>query len=121
MLESEVAGESGRRILISFIMDTQTKRRKSQEDSSCNITFDGSFPRFLIIESNGSKSLTELSPFIKEKQLSALIGTPTSVKKLRNGGLLIEVERKQQSDIILKCSSFFNIGHNCHTTSVSKL
>jgi hypothetical protein len=99
-------------------MNTQTKKRKAQEDSSCNNSIDGSFPRFLIIKSNSSKSLTELSPFIIEKQLLALIGTPKSVKKLLNGGLLIEIERKQQVDPILKCTIFLELMQLPHHTSL---
>ena len=54
----------------------QNKKRKSQEDSDINTaTSDGTFPRFLVLKSLGI-----------EKQLSALIGMPKSVKSLGPAG-----------------------------------
>ena len=44
-----------------------------------------------------------------EKQIESLIGTPKSVKKLKNKTLLVETSRKSQSDNLLKISSFFGI------------
>ena len=92
----------------------QPKKRKSTTDTSTTTpTSDSSFPRFIVIESKESKQLTTLSPFIVEKQLNGLIGTPKSVKKLGSGGLLIEVSRGQQAVSLLRCNSFFNIKVTC--------
>ena len=38
-----------------------------------------------------------------------MIGTPKSVKKLKNGTLLVETTRKMQTDIPLKSKKFFNL------------
>ena len=80
-----------------------------------NVVFSGNntFPRFLVIQSqNGSKSVTSLSPFVIEKQIESLIGTPKSVKKLKNKTLLVETfgskvtNRKfSQSNVILQYES----------------
>ena len=53
--------------------------------------------------------MTSLSPFVIEKQIKALIGTPKSVKKLKNKTLLVETNRKAQTDNLLKITSFFNL------------
>ena len=44
-----------------------------------------------------------------EKQIESLIGTPKSVKKLKNKTLLVETNRKSQSDILLKTKIFFGL------------
>ena len=52
-----------------------------------NFVFNGNdiFLRFLVIQSqDGSNPVTSLSPFVIEKQIESLIGTPKSVKKLKN-------------------------------------
>ena len=77
-----------------------------------NFVFSGNetFPRFLVIQSqDGSNPVTSLSPFIIEKQIESLIGTPKSVKKLKNKTLLVETNRKSQTDNLLKITSFFNL------------
>ena len=52
-----------------------------------NFVFSGNdtFPKFPVIQSqDGSNPVTSLSPVIIEKQIESLIGTPKSVKKLKN-------------------------------------
>ena len=44
-----------------------------------------------------------------EKQIESVIGTPKSVKKLKNRTLLLETSRKSQTDSLLKMSTFFGI------------
>ena len=58
---------------------------------------------------NNEKPITSLSPFVIEKQIEALIGTPNSVKKMRNQTLLVETTRKIQTEQLLKCKTFFNL------------
>ena len=99
-----------------LIMDpsNQPKKRKSTTDSSADSPVtDSSLPRFIVIESVESNKLSTLSPFIVEKQLNALIGTPKSVKKLSSGSLLVEINRKQQAENLLRCKTFFNIKVLC--------
>ena len=79
---------------------------------SPNFVFSGNntFARFLVIQSqDGSNPVTSLSPFIIEKQIESLIGTPKSVKKLKNKTLLVETNRKTQTENLFKITSFFNI------------
>ena len=50
--------------------------------ATSNFVFSGNdtFPRFLVIQSqDGSNPVTSLSPFVIEKQIESLIGTPKSV------------------------------------------
>ena len=52
------------------------------------------FSPFLIIKSNDeNQSICKLSPFVIEKQIQSILGTPKSVKKLRNETLLVDVHR----------------------------
>ena len=68
-------------------------------DASTIFTTQENFARYLIIEStNNETPITSLSPFVIEKQIEALIGTPKSVKKLKNQTLLVETTRKQQTE-----------------------
>ena len=80
--------------------------------ATSNFVFSGNdtFPRFLVIQSqDGSNPVTSLSPFVIEKQIESLIGTPKSVKKLKNKTLLVETNRKSQTENLLKITSFFNL------------
>lgn len=58
------------------------------------------FPKFLIVQSD-DQSLEKMSPFIIAKDLEKLVGKSYSAKKLRTGGIQVEVESKQQSDALL--------------------
>ena len=80
--------------------------------ATSNFVFSGNdtFPRFLVIQSqDGSNPVTSLSPFVIEKQIESLIGTPKSVKKLKNKTLLVETNRKSQTENLLKVTTFFNL------------
>ena len=41
------------------------------------------FAKFLVIQSKEEKQITSLSPFIIEKQIEFIIGTPKHVKKIK--------------------------------------
>ena len=94
-----------------------TRTRPCQNDTdddlrSPNFVFRGNdtFARFLVVQSqDGSNPVTSLSPFNIEKQIESLIGTPKSVKKLKNKTLLVETNRKTQTENLLKVTSFFNL------------
>ena len=85
----------------------------SSEDDTQPTTFtfkaNENFAKCLVISSKEDKPITSLSPFIIEKQIESLIGTPKNVKKLKNGTLLVETNRKSQTDNLLKITKFFNI------------
>ena len=80
-------------------------------DQSTHFIFKSNqtFPRFLVIQSEEAKEITSLSPFVIEKQIESLIGAPKSVKKLKNKTLLVETNRKSQSDNLLKTKTFFGL------------
>ena len=49
------------------------------------------YERFIVVESKDpSKRITQLSPFTTEKSIKSIIGTPKSVKKLKDKTLLVE-------------------------------
>ena len=50
-----------------------------------------------------------MSPFLIQKGKHGIIGTQKSVKKLRSGGLLIEVTVKQQYKYLLELKTLGNI------------
>ena len=98
-------------------MDQQNKKRPRDqlETDSDNGQSLSSFPRFLIIESTkADQPLTNLSPFVIEKVLVSLAGSPKSVKKLNSGSLLIEVENAKHAENLLKLTRFFDIPAKCY-------
>ena len=93
-------------------MAHKRQRPDSDDDIDASTLFRAqeNFPKFIIIEStNKETQVTSLSPFVIEKQIESMIGTPKSVKKLKNGTLLVETTRKMQTDILLKSKKFFNL------------
>ena len=101
-------------------MDHPNKKRTHVhlENDSAPVESTNGFPRFLVIEScNEEQPLTKLSPFIIEKVLISIAGSAKSVKKLRTGGLLVEVEKPQHSKILLALKKFYNISAKCSAHS----
>ena len=81
-----------------------------EHEASTIFTSQENFARYLIIESkNKEKPVTSLSPFVIEKQSESMIGTAKSVKKLKNGTLLVETTRKTQTENLKKQTSFFGV------------
>ena len=88
---------------------------ESDTDSTQGPSSSSSFPRFLIIESTKvDEPLTKLSPFVIEKVLVSVAGSPKSVKKLNSGSLLVEVEKPKHADNLMKLSRFFEIPAKCY-------
>ena len=86
----EGEAHSYRKLLILIMASASIKRpRPCQNDTkddlgSPNFVYSGNdtFARFFIIKSQDSSNpVTSLSPFVIEKQIESLIGTPKSVKK----------------------------------------
>ncbi|XP_062598685.1 uncharacterized protein LOC134260118, partial [Saccostrea cucullata] len=71
------------------------------------------WPRFITLEAqlseNYTKPLTKVSPFVIQKGIQGIIGTPKSVKKLKSGALLLEVSKKQQSTSLLALKTLADI------------
>ena len=63
---------------------------KFQNSKKWNVVSSDSWPRFLIIASSDDGNMQKLSPFAIQKGLVGLSGEPKSLKKLKNGTLLIE-------------------------------
>ena len=97
-------------------MDSQNKKRtRDQLDADSETTQSTSpFPRFLLIESTvPDQPLSKLSPFVIQKVLMSVAGSPKSVKKLSSGSLLIEVERPKHAENLMKIKQFFQIPAKC--------
>ena len=102
-------------------MDHQNKKRtRDQLDADSETTSPTSpSPRFLLIESTiPEQPLSKLSPFVIQKVLLSVAGSPKSVKKLSSGTLLVEVEKPKHAQNLMKIKHFFNIPAKCspHTS-----
>jgi hypothetical protein len=98
-------------------MASINKRRRPDSDSDDDFG-TLSFKPFLVIESlDPDKPITKLSPFVIEKTLSGILGTPKSVKKLKNESILVECNTKIQADNLLKNETFFGQRVNIHPHS----
>lgn len=89
----------------------KNKRPLSNSDfeyDSDNIdSYTSNLPHLMVIESTEEKSITSLSPFVIEKSLSTTL-MPT-VKNLKNGKLLTEINNKKQANIFLNMKEFYSI------------
>ena len=65
--------------------NNKRQRQDSDDESEPSLLFKSAdnFARFLIIKSEEDQPITHLSPFVIEKQIESIIGTPKSVKKLK--------------------------------------
>ena len=91
----------------------KTKRNLSESDSE-NKAAD--FPRFIVIESLEEVCLAKFSPFLIVISTRA---SPKTVKKTRNGNLLVEVDSRRQAENILKIKTFHTT--KCRAYSPEKL
>ena len=78
----------------------KTKRNLSDSESEA-----ADFPRFIVIESLEEVCQAKFSSFFGEKFISTR-ATPKSVKKIKNGNLLVDVESRRQAESILKKKIF---------------
>ena len=91
---------------------SSTNKRQRPDSPDENITTffkPDNFAKFIVVKSKTEKPITSLSPFVIEKQVESVIGTPKHVKKLKNQFLLIETSRKSQTENLLKMKTFFNL------------
>ena len=98
---------------------TEVAEASSSDEDSMNDSIlkktrvvSDSWPRFLIIESPNDGALKALSPFAIQKALVGLAGEPKTVKKLKNGSLLVECLTESHSTCLLKSTIFCNIPIN---------
>ena len=97
-------------------MNTNKKPKRAHSDSdddfiansdSTTHSQPSNFPHFIVIESlDESTPITKISPFAIQKQLSGILGTPKSVKKLKNETILVECNTRQQAENLLKNKTF---------------
>ena len=96
-------------------MTSAKRTRHSLSDSDDDLSdksfsSQNSFPSFIVIESEDeSKPMSKVSPFIIEKQIQSILGTPKSVKKLKDGNLLVQCRTKKQCDNLLSNKLFFGM------------
>ena len=72
-------------------------------------TSTDNWPRFLIIQPVSEGGLNSLSPFAVHKALQGLAGELKSVKKIKNGHLLVECIKQHHSKCLLKLIIMCNI------------
>ena len=83
----------------------QNKDTDSENESFLDTT--ANWPRFLVVESASvDLPLSKLSPFAIQKGFQAIAGTLKSIKRLRDGSLLVECARKPQAIGLLQTTQF---------------
>ena len=123
---SEAGGEQGNELLKITMSSssqnqstssTQSIKRKLQSSSDdesipskvLNKSSD-SFVKFLVFTSqNNEKPLTKMSPFVIQKTIQSVAGDVKKVTKMKNGSLLVECQRHQQSENLLSLKTILNI------------
>ena len=66
------------------------------------------FARFLIIKSDeGEDQITNLSPFVIEKQIEAILGTPKSVKKTEKQNIISRNKQKNTNRKSIESKEIF--------------
>ena len=122
-----VGGEHWQRITI-LNMATQhsqlTDRKRSRTDiltTSLDSVQICSWPRFLLIKgTDNERPLSKLSPFAVNKAIVAVLGSdPFNIRKLRNGEILIEVDKEAQSSKLLKTTKLHLTMENVIPITVS--
>ena len=87
---------------------SQLADRKRSRSDILTLSLDSvqicSWPRFLLIKgTDNERPLFKLSPFAVNEAIVAVLGSdPFNIKKLRNGEILIEVDKEAQRNKLLK-------------------
>ena len=103
---------------------TDRKRiRTSPEIMTTNLDYAQicTWPQFLLVKgTDNERPLSKLSPFAVNKAIVAVLGSdPFNIKKLRNGDILIEVDKETQSSKLLKTTKLSLTMDNVIPISVS--
>ena len=101
---------------------TNVKKRKQSAGESYESSDSGSetqqptsptllnVPRFSVVKSQEEKrTMADLSPFVIEKCIQSIVGHPKTIKKLKSGDLLLEDDRQQQVENLLKTTKIFDL------------
>ena len=77
--------------------------------------------RFLLVNgTDNERPLSKQSPFAVNKAIVAVLGSdPFNIKKLRNGDILVEVDKENQSSKLLKTTKLNLIIYNIIPITVS--
>ena len=81
-------------------------------------------PRFLVEKSQEeNRTMADLSHFVIEKCIQSIVhvGHPKTIKKLKSGDLLLEVDKKQQVENLLKPTRYLTSKSNYYYTILSDL
>jgi hypothetical protein len=90
-----------------------------QEQQKNNIT-GPTWPRFVCLKGIVG---AEASPFVINRAITGLIGTPEKIKKLRDGSLLIQAKSEYQSSVLLNTNTIagtINVTCQKHATLNTK-
>ncbi len=71
------------------------------------------WPRYLVMEAKGERTLASYSPFLLQKGLKGKAGELKNVKKLRSGALLIECAKKAQAINLMTATKLADIPITC--------
>ena len=77
----------------NYMASSKSSKRSYHDSDSDSETLPSTFPHFIVLESQDAKQLPKLNPIVIEKAISGIVN-PILVKKLKNGTLLIEVDKK---------------------------
>ena len=99
------AGSTSDEYFNLYMASSKPSKRPYPDSDSDSDTLLTTFPNFIVLESLDEKQLTKLNPIVIEKTISGIV-KPISVKKLNNGTLLIEVDKKTYADNLLKMKTF---------------
>ena len=93
--------------------DSEQTTQQSTSPPTLNV------PRFLIVTSEEKdRKVSDLSPFVIEKCINSIAGHPKSIKRLKSGDLLLEVEKKSHVENLLATKKLFdlNVKISLHNT-----
>ena len=101
----------------NLTMASSTHKRLRQDSDDDELTAqqftsqqNANVARFLIVKSEEKdRKVSDLSPFAIEKSIQAIAGHPKSMKRLKSGDLLLEVEKKSHITNLLSTKKLFNL------------
>ncbi|XP_055951574.1 uncharacterized protein LOC129987639 [Argiope bruennichi] len=75
------------------------------------VNFDNHFDKFFVIKriSENKETFETVSPFLVQKAIAATVGYITSIRKMRSGDLLVEVNSRKQAQQIQKLKALSTI------------
>lgn len=88
---------------------TSSNPKRSRPDTDSDSDTEN-WPRFLVITGDGLKNLHAIAIM---KAIEGMAGKPKSIKRLRTGQLLVELDKKSHSDNLLKTSMLVNVPVQC--------